>query len=68
LTAVDSSGAGEARVDEGGVTNAADQTILVPGTVGDAHHVAVGDAQSAAFADFDAAQLEFDGRRDAAGR
>jgi hypothetical protein len=55
-------------VDEGGVTNAADQTILVPGTVGDAHHVAVGDAQSAAFADFDAAQLEFDGRRDAAGR
>ena len=47
------------------MTDAADETILVPRSVGYAHHVAIGDTQSASFTDFDAAQLEFDGRRNA---
>lgn len=68
LATVDPAGTREARMNERGVTDAADQTVLVPGPVGYAHHVAVGDTQSASLAHFDPAQFEFDCRRNAGRR
>lgn len=50
LATVNSAGTGETRMDERGVTDAADQTIFVPRSVGNAHHVPIGDTQSASFA------------------
>ena len=50
LATVDSAGPGETRMDEWSVADAADEAILVPRSVGYAHHVAIGDAQSASLA------------------
>ena len=50
LAAVDSSRAGETGMDEGGVADATDQAILVPGSVRHSHDVAIRNGQSASFA------------------
>ena len=50
LATVDSAGPGETRMDEWSVADAADEAILVPRSVGYAHYVAIGDAQSASLA------------------
>ena len=50
LAAVDSSGSGEAGMDQGGVANATDQTILMPRSIRHPHDVTIRNNQSASFA------------------
>ena len=41
LAAVDSSGAGETGMDEGGVADATDEAVLVPRSVGHSHDITI---------------------------